>query len=84
MAPATAADLRGGDAATNAGIARRVLGGEAGPARDAVLLNAAAALCVADGGNDIGAALARAASAVDDGRAADVLERWVAFTAGAA
>lgn len=46
--PATLADLRGGDRETNAGIIRGVLKGEErGPKRDAVLLNAAAALFIA-------------------------------------
>ena len=86
LAPTTVADLRGADAAYNAGIARRVLAGEPGPVRDVVLLNAAAAL-VADGrlaGTATGslaerlrAGTAHAASAVDDGAAADVLARWV-------
>jgi anthranilate phosphoribosyltransferase len=40
--------LRGGDAAFNAGVARDVLGGATGPVREAVLLNAAAALVAAD------------------------------------
>jgi anthranilate phosphoribosyltransferase len=80
-------DLRGTDAAYNAAVARRVLGGEAGPIRDVVLLNAAAAL-VADAsqpGTDEGsleermrAALGLAARAVDEGAAAAVLDRWVA------
>ena len=48
LQPATLADLAGGDRAANAEIVRRVLGGrEQGPKRDAVLLNAAAALFVA-------------------------------------
>ena len=42
----TAEDLRGQDAAYNAEVVRRVLAGEAGPVRDAVLLNAGAALAV--------------------------------------
>jgi anthranilate phosphoribosyltransferase len=45
-APAEA--LRGADAEHNAGVARRVLAGEPGPVRDAVLLNAAAALVALD------------------------------------
>jgi anthranilate phosphoribosyltransferase len=43
---ASLADLRGGDAAHNAGVVRSVLSGERGPVRDIVLLNAAAALAV--------------------------------------
>jgi anthranilate phosphoribosyltransferase len=42
-------DLRGGDAAFNAAVARSLLAGERGPVRDAVLLNAAAALVAYDG-----------------------------------
>lgn len=90
LAPATVADLRGADAVYNAGVARRVLAGERGPVRDTVLLNAAAAL-VADGalaGTATGslverlrAGTAHAARSVDDGAAADVLERWVVASA---
>ena len=43
---ATTEDLRGGDATHNAGVVRRLLEGEPGPVRDAVLLNAGAALAV--------------------------------------
>ncbi|MDP9396002.1 MAG: anthranilate phosphoribosyltransferase [Actinomycetota bacterium] len=77
--------LRGGDAAYNAGVCRRLLAGEKGAVRDAVVLNAAAAL-VALEPNDaplaeqLGAATGRAAAAIDDGRAAALLERWVAVT----
>jgi anthranilate phosphoribosyltransferase len=46
---ATLGDLRGGDAATNAAVVRDVLSGAAGPVRDIVLLNAAAAIAVSDG-----------------------------------
>jgi anthranilate phosphoribosyltransferase len=90
LAPTTVADLRGADAGYNADVARRVLAGDRGPVRDTVLLNAAAAL-VADGvlaGTAAGslaerllAGMAHAARSVDDGVAADVLERWVAATA---
>jgi anthranilate phosphoribosyltransferase len=82
---ASLADLRGGDAAHNADVARRVLAGEQGPVRDAVLLNAAAALAAYDGGagplhERLRAGLARAAVAVDEGAAAAVLERWAAVS----
>jgi anthranilate phosphoribosyltransferase len=78
-------DLRGGDAQHNAGVARAVLGGERGPVRDIVLLNAAAALAAeagVAGPDQLQAALAdgyaRAATAVDSGAAAELLDRWVA------
>jgi len=67
--------LRGGDAAASAAIARKVLGGERGPRRDVVLLNAAAALLVAGRAADLRAGVAQAARAIDDGRAAGVLRR---------
>jgi anthranilate phosphoribosyltransferase len=75
-------DLRGGDAEHNAGVVRRVLDGDKGPVRDAVLLNAAAALAVYDQpGASVDDALptayARAEEAVDTGAAAAVLARWV-------
>jgi len=83
LAPASTADLRGGDAAHNAEVVRRVMDGEAGPVRDAVLLNAGAALAVhAAGPGDVATRLAagleRARAAVDDGSAATLLQRWVA------
>ena len=72
--------LRGGDAARNAEIIRGVLGGEQGPARVAVLLNAAAALSVAGVASDPKAAAERAAEAIDSGAATETLERWAQFT----
>ncbi len=80
-----AATVRGGDAKTNAAIARRMLAGEPGPVRDAVLLNAAAALMAfqmteAPLVDQLAAALPRAAEAVDSGSAAALLDRWVAAT----
>ena len=72
--------LRGGDAARNSEIIRSVLGGQQGPARVAVLLNAAAALCVAGVASDPTAAAERAAEALDSGAATETLERWAQFT----
>src|SRR5438270_1774857 len=78
--------LKGADAAHNAAVARRVLAGEPGAVRDAVLLNAAAALAAYDGvtaapvGEQIGALLPRAAESIDSGAAAALLERWVSVS----
>jgi len=68
-------DLKGGDAARNAEIAREVLGGGRGPKRDAVLLNAAAALVVAKKASDVLDGIRQSAAAIDEGRATKVLER---------
>ena len=75
-------DLRGADAGYNASVARDLLAGAQGPVRDAVLLNAAAALAAhaaQDGplAERLGAGLALADAALGDGRAAALLERWV-------
>ncbi|GAB2940191.1 anthranilate phosphoribosyltransferase [Micromonospora polyrhachis] len=75
-------DLRGGDAAFNADVARRLLAGETGPVRDAVLVNSAVALATQDGlGGDLSAAiragLRRSAEAIDSGAAGQVLDRWI-------
>lgn len=76
-------DLRGGDAAFNADVTRRLLAGEPGPVRDAVLVNAAVALAAHDGapGGDLletmRAGLRRAAESIDSGAAAGALQRWI-------
>lgn len=70
-APASA--LTGGDAQLNSAMAMSVLGGEPGPARDVVLLNAGAALYVAGRVTDVGDGVALAAESIDSGRAADVV-----------
>jgi anthranilate phosphoribosyltransferase len=86
--------LRGRDAAYNAAVARAVIAGERSgdvdPVRDAVLLGAAGALVAHDAaagasasgsvGDRLAAALPRAAAAVDSGRAAEVLDRWIAVS----
>ncbi len=81
----TAEGLRGKDAAYNADVVRRLLAGEAGPVRDAVLLNAGAALAVhaAKPGSledRLTDGISRATEAVDSGAAEATLERWVAAT----
>jgi anthranilate phosphoribosyltransferase len=83
LATVAADDLPGGDAEENAAIARRVLAGEAGPARDIVLLNAGAGLHVAGLAASLGDGVALAAAAVDDGRAAEQLDRVRARTGAA-
>ncbi len=88
FAPAAPDALRGGDAAHNAEVVRRVLGGEEGPVRDAVLLNAGAALAVYDDpASPVTDALAegveKARQAVDSGAASATLERWVAASGAA-
>ncbi|MFJ4984609.1 anthranilate phosphoribosyltransferase [Streptomyces sp. NPDC088732] len=77
--------LRGADAAYNADVARRLLAGETGPVRDAVLLNSAAALVALEPAEGtlverIAAGMARAAESIDSGTAAKTLERWAAAT----
>jgi anthranilate phosphoribosyltransferase len=76
--PAASHDaLRGGDAAENAAIVRAVLGGETGPRRDLVLLNAAAALWVAERCRSMAEALRLAADAIECGAAARTLDRYI-------
>lgn len=70
---ARAADLAGGSPEENAAIVRAVLAGEPGPRRDVVLLNAAAALWVADAAADLGEGLERARESIDSGRARERL-----------
>jgi len=67
--------LRCSDAAHGAAIATEVLSGEPGPRRDAVVLNAAAALTAAGKAYDIRDGAARAAQVIDEGTAATLLER---------
>ena len=76
LRPAADSDLRGGDPARNASIARAILGGEQGPRRDVVLLNASAALRAAGIAADWRDGIGLAADAIDSGRAGDLLERW--------
>ncbi|WP_232675758.1 anthranilate phosphoribosyltransferase [Nocardioides sp. R-C-SC26] len=82
IARATAEDLRGGDAVHNAGVVRRLLAGDEGPIRDAVLLNAGAALAVYDGdgapvADALAGGIARARESIDSGAAERTLDRWI-------
>jgi len=83
LANAPIAALVGGDAEENAAITRSIFAGEKGAPRDAVLLNAAAAIAAFDGEFELGVkeriskSLKRAADAVDSGTATDLLNRWV-------
>jgi anthranilate phosphoribosyltransferase len=72
--------LKGGDAKENAAALLRLLAGERGAFRDIVLLNAAAALVVADKVNDLKAGALMAAEAIDTGAAGRVLSRVAALS----
>ena len=81
----TSQDLRGQDAAYNAAVVRRVVDGEPGPVRDAVVLNAGAALAIhaAEPGHltdRLATGVARAQEAIDSGNARATLDRWVEAT----
>jgi anthranilate phosphoribosyltransferase len=92
VARGNAADLRGGDAAANADVTRRVLAGEPGPVRDAVLVNAAGAVAafaaLPSGLSSAPGALVEAlreaweqvSTAVDSGAAAALAERWATLS----
>lgn len=73
-------DLRGGNPAENAAALRRLLGGEKGPLRHAVLLNSAAALFAAGLAKDLREGAALAAKSLDQGRALEKLEGLVRLT----
>lgn len=77
LIPHPLADLRGGDAAFNAAALKRLLLGERGAYRDAVLLNAAAALMVAGQVSDLLEGAEEAAEALDKGLAKALLDCWV-------
>lgn len=83
--------LRGADATYNAGIARKLLAGEGGPVRDAVLLTAGATLAALDAldvpgeklpslADRLAAGITRAAESLDSGSAQATLDRWIEIT----
>ena len=74
---AALADLTGGSPAENATALRRLLQGEAGPYRDIVLLNAAAAFLVAEKVETLREGVELAGRVIDDGRAQAALDKLV-------
>ncbi|MDP6013901.1 MAG: anthranilate phosphoribosyltransferase [Alphaproteobacteria bacterium] len=81
---AAAAALKGGDPKENAAALRAVLDGEVSAYRDIVLLNAAAALVVAERAANLAEGVAQATAAVDGGKAREVLAKLVDITNGSA
>jgi len=77
---ATAKALKGGDASYNAEIIKHIFAGQAGAARDIILLNAGAALWVAQHVNSIGDGITMAAEAIDSGKAEETLAALIHFT----
>lgn len=78
--------LVGGDATENARITKAIFNGERGAPRDAVLLNAAAAIAAFDGETDrtiqerISTSLIKASAAVDSGAASQLLDKWITLS----
>ena len=84
LAPIELSEIAGGTPAENAAATRAVLAGEAGPHRDIVVLNAAAAIYVGGLAADLEDGVAKAAAAIDSGAAANLLDRLIAATVSAA
>lgn len=87
IAPADRSALVGGGPAENAAVVQAVLAGVPGPVRDIVVLNAAAGLLAFEGpdaqtpiAEQLAPRIARACAAIDEGDAADLLQRWVRVT----
>ncbi|TWH18307.1 anthranilate phosphoribosyltransferase [Prauserella rugosa] len=87
----TEADLKGGSPEVNAKVVHELVSGKPGPVRDAVLLNAAGALAAYEGfprfsadadlTEELRGQLARAAEVIDSGSAAELLQKWISFSA---
>jgi anthranilate phosphoribosyltransferase len=80
LAEAPLESLAGGEPVENAAVARAILAGEPGPARDVAVLNAGAAIYVAGEAGDVASGVERAAGALDSGAVAETLERLVALS----
>lgn len=81
LAPAELEQVAGGSPEENAAATRAVFGGEPGPRRDLTLLNAGAAVYVGGLAANLGEGVEKAAAAVDEGMAGELLDRLVATTA---
>ncbi|GAA1239016.1 anthranilate phosphoribosyltransferase [Prauserella halophila] len=86
LALTTEAELKGGTPEINARVVHELVSGKTGPVRDAVLLNAAGALTAYHGFTgdltaDLSTHLERAAEALDSGATANLLRRWIDFSA---
>jgi anthranilate phosphoribosyltransferase len=83
---APVSELVGGDAAENARITLAIFAGERGAPRDAVMLNAAAAIAAFEGEQDLDVreriirGLKKAEAAVDSGETTALLKRWISLT----
>ncbi|MFW6158278.1 MAG: anthranilate phosphoribosyltransferase, partial [Planctomycetota bacterium] len=75
-------DLTVEEPGQSAAVIRSVLAGAPGPARDIVVLNAAAGIAAADAAPDLQAAATRAAEAIDSGAAQDALDKLVRISQG--
>ncbi|MFH1407283.1 MAG: anthranilate phosphoribosyltransferase [Candidatus Omnitrophota bacterium] len=73
-------DIAGGDAAYNAALAKEVLKGKKGPARDIVVLNSGCALYAADMAKTIKEGIKQAAHSIDSGNAMDKLNKLIEFS----
>lgn len=81
FARCTKADLVGGTPAENAAITRAILsGGETGPKRNAVIMNAGAALYIGGKAETLKAGVALAAEIIDSGKALETLEKLIAIS----
>jgi anthranilate phosphoribosyltransferase len=72
--------IRGGNAIENARTLKNVMAGQPGPARDAVILNAGAALEITGNANNLTDGIAMAAEAIDSGCAAEKLLQMIIFS----
>ena len=77
---ASLAEIRGGTPEENAGMLRRILGGERGPRRDVVVMNAAAALVAGNQASDLKQGAHIAEEAIDSGRALEKLDGLVGLS----